>query len=299
MTYDGDDDLFDEEFDFVDEEDDGLEDDDSSGDSDSEIEAEAEADSEVEGKEKKPAAKKKSRPAKAKRGGKRKPKAEVSDEPTDEPADESTTVSSSKADEESKTEPEEAPEPSTNLVISLGPFRGNSLAKTPKRSPSSTTVLQVPTVVRPLPPAKTKSMRFRSRRFPKPQTADHCDPHIRRILYWSCYWSCCWSCSWRFPNSKKFLPQRAQRIPCFSHSDSSVLLTVGFLIFAYGLTASLCSLWLSFSICYLLILLTLQPSGVTCRFATAMRAVGLTDTGATKKVSPWPNACVAPQHRVR
>jgi len=118
MTYD-DDDLFDEEFDFVDEEDDVSEDD-VSEDDDNSAEDPPE-DDEVE--EKKPTAKKKARPTKAKNGGKRKPKATDSDVVADESSAEAS--GEEKTEEKTESEPEEAPEPPgppTDHVVHLYEF---------------------------------------------------------------------------------------------------------------------------------------------------------------------------------
>jgi len=137
MTYDGDDDLFDEEFDFVDEEDDDSEDDDSeddvSEDEDSSVEDPSEdlsEDDEVE--EKKPAARKKARPTKAKNSGKRKPKAADSDVVADESSAEASaketsaeTSAGTSSEEKTESEPEEVPEPPgppTDHVVHLYEF---------------------------------------------------------------------------------------------------------------------------------------------------------------------------------
>jgi len=124
MTYDGEDDLFDEEFDFVDEDEDDLEDSDAeSGNTESGDTAAGEEPAEVEEDS---APKKRSRGAKSKtrtaRSNKPKLKAGESDEAAATESSQQDSGAEASTLEESGTEPAEAPGPPTDHVVHLYEF---------------------------------------------------------------------------------------------------------------------------------------------------------------------------------
>ena len=112
MTYDGEDDLFNEEFDFVDEDDSELED---------EI---VDSEEDEEEPEEKPKPKKKAPAAKSKGRSPRKKKPAKKDKPTDNQSDEVSADEPAEGEEKSEEEkaPEPPPGPPTDHVVHLYEF---------------------------------------------------------------------------------------------------------------------------------------------------------------------------------